>query len=73
MFIRLKNDYDFAIPFTCNSSTYISQTGTEIDVAMDPSRTIYDMDNDDDEVSKQGNSMNDSADDKMRNISCQKV
>lgn len=59
----INDNQDFAVPFTQNPSTYISQTKTEIEMAMDPSCVIYDMDSDDEDywVSKH----------KMRNISCQ--
>ncbi|XP_072970319.1 uncharacterized protein [Typha angustifolia] len=60
--VRLIDDADEVIaevPFTCNPLNYHLQDGTEVDRALDPSHVLYDMDSDDEELTKNINSSSD--------------
>ena len=58
------NDDIVGVPFVRSSSKYYRQFGTEVDMALDPSHVIYDMDSDDEEwVSEMRNSVDMKGDD----------
>ncbi|KAK9102146.1 hypothetical protein Sjap_019400 [Stephania japonica] len=47
--IEESDDNAVEVPFARNTSKYIRQVGTEVDMALSPSCVLYDMDSDDDE------------------------
>ncbi|KAF9617250.1 hypothetical protein IFM89_035194 [Coptis chinensis] len=52
------NDNGVEIPFVRSSSKYFQQVETDVDMALNPSRVLYDMDTDDDEwiINRSGSS-----------------
>ncbi|PIM99877.1 hypothetical protein CDL12_27619 [Handroanthus impetiginosus] len=47
--IEESDDYETEVPFVWNSTRYIRQVQTDVEMAMDPSRILYDMDSDDEQ------------------------
>ncbi|XP_011088123.1 uncharacterized protein LOC105169395 [Sesamum indicum] len=47
--IEESDDYGTEIPFFRNSTKYFRQVQTDVEMAMDPSHTLYDMDTDDEQ------------------------
>lgn len=47
--IEDSDDNSVEVPFVRSSPKYYVQVGTEVDLALDPSRIVYDMDSDDEE------------------------
>ncbi|XP_068653469.1 uncharacterized protein [Aristolochia californica] len=60
--VRLVDDCDdnvVEVPFVRSSPKYYRQVGTEVDIGLDPSRAVYDLDSDDEGfISKMRNSSN---------------
>ncbi|KAG9459330.1 hypothetical protein H6P81_003838 [Aristolochia fimbriata] len=60
--VRLVEDSDdnvAEVPFVRSSPTYSMQVGTEVDMALDPSRVVYDLDTDDEKfISRMKSSSN---------------
>ncbi|KAL0407776.1 UNVERIFIED_CONTAM: hypothetical protein Sradi_1712000 [Sesamum radiatum] len=47
--IEESDDYGTEVPFFRNSTKYFRQVQTDVEMAMDPSHTLYDMDTDDEQ------------------------
>ncbi|XP_068647191.1 uncharacterized protein [Aristolochia californica] len=60
--VRVVEDSDdnvVEVPFVRSSPKYYRQAGTEVDLALDPSRVVYDLDSDDEKfISRMRNSSN---------------
>ncbi|KAL0330296.1 UNVERIFIED_CONTAM: hypothetical protein Sradi_5016300 [Sesamum radiatum] len=47
--VEENDDYGAEVPFVRNPARYIRQVQTDVEMAMDPSRILYDMDSDDEQ------------------------